>query len=98
MRILKKNDPHKKVYVCIHVYDDSKPVLLVSRADGDWCFLCGDEHEDTASSYRVVGIGHLLDRDHTLESLLDLPSEWEAERQSPESAWIRTPSSPTDTR
>lgn len=98
MRMSKQIDPHQKAYVCVHVYDNIRPVLLVSRADGDWCFLCGDKHEDVASAYRVVGIGHLIGRDRTLETLLDLPPNWEAERQSPESAWIRTPDSPTDTR
>jgi hypothetical protein len=76
-------DAHRNAYACTHVFEGVKPVLLVSRADGDWCFLCGDEHENAASSYRVVGIGHVVQRDRTLEALLDLPPEWEAERQSP---------------
>jgi hypothetical protein len=39
----------------MHVLDGSKPILVVSRADGgDWCFLCGDGDHDDASSVRAV--------------------------------------------
>lgn len=86
----KEIDAHQKAYVCVHVFDGVRPVLLVSRAGGDWSFLCGDEHVDNASSYRVVGIGHLIERDPSLRSLLDLPPEWEAEREAPGKEWLRT--------
>ena len=82
---------HQKAYVCIHVFDSSRPVLLVSRPDGDWCFLCGAEHENTAANYRVVGKGHILDRDATLNELADLAPAWEAERTSPSGTWVRRP-------
>jgi hypothetical protein len=81
---------HQKAYVCIHVFENTRPVLLVSRADGDWCFLCGQDHEDNASSYRVVGIGHLFERDPSLLDLVDLPVDFEAERAKPGEPWIRT--------
>ena len=55
-----------KSYVCIHVFDRSRPVLYVTRPDGDWCALCGDDHPDDANSYRVVGIGHVIDFDPTV--------------------------------
>jgi len=73
------------------VFRHERPVLLVSRADGDWCLLCGDEHEDDASAYRVVGIGHILERDQTINALLDLPPEWEAERSAEGDDWHRQP-------
>ena len=84
-------DLHTKAYVCHHVFDGSRPILLVSRADGDWCFLCGGFHQDNASDYRVVGIGHVVDSDKSLDELHDLPVDWEAERQDMHSAWVRTP-------
>jgi hypothetical protein len=90
MNTEKKIDFHKKAYVCIHVFKNEKPVLLVSRADADWCFLCGDEHPEDAAYYRVIGIGHVLEKDSTLEELLDLAPEEEAERIAPGSPWIRT--------
>jgi len=80
---------HQKAYVCIHVFEDKRPVLLVSRANGDWCLLCGAEHEHVMANYRVVGIGHILDRDLTLFPLLDLPPEWEAERETVAGSWVR---------
>ena len=90
MNIVKKIGFHQKAYVCIHVFENAKPVLLVSRADADWCFLCGDEHPEDAAYYKVVGIGHVLEQDSSLEALLDLAPEEEAERIAPGSPWIRT--------
>ena len=98
----------QKSYVCIHVFNKERPILLVNRSDGSWCFLCGGGHEQAASNYRVVGIchlferdyrvvgiGHLFERDSSLLSLLDLPAEWEAERKSVQDEWVRTPAQPT---
>jgi hypothetical protein len=87
-------EPHTKAYACIHVFEGSRPILLVSRADGDWCFLCGGNHANDASDYRVVGIGHVIESDEALLELHDLPIDWEAERQSADSSWVRTPFDP----
>jgi hypothetical protein len=84
-------DNHQKAYVCIHVFENSRPVLLVSRPEGDWCFLCGGEHDNDASAYKVVGIGHMFDGDTTLSGLVDLAPNWEAERETVDKDWIRTP-------
>lgn len=81
---------YQKSYVCTHVFEGSRPVLLVSRPDGDWCFLCGgNDHENSADSYRVVGLGHVLNRDRGLVDQLDLGPGWEAERADASSAWLR---------
>lgn len=85
---------HEKAYVCIHVFEGSAPVMLVSRPDGDWCFLCGQTHDDKAASYRVIGIGHIIERDESLSILDDLNENYEAERGSMNGAWIRTPIDP----
>lgn len=82
---------HERAYVCIHVFERTRPVLLVSRTEGDWCLLCGDPHPDDAAAYRVVGIGHILDGDPTLEATLDLPENWEAERSAIGQPWSRRP-------
>lgn len=89
-------DSHQKAYVCIHVFEGVKPVLLVSRPEGDWCFLCGEEHPDDPSSYRVVGIAHLFEHDSSLGVLRDLPPDWEAEREAINKPWIRTNCLPND--
>ena len=83
---------HEKAYVCLHIFDASRPVLLVVRSDRDWQFLCGAEHEDVAANYRIVGAGHIFDRDPTLKELGDLAENWEAERSSVRDAWVRKPS------
>lgn len=80
-------DFHQKAFVCIHVFQHERPVLLVNRADGDWSFLCGDLHDDDASACRVVGIGHVLEHDPSLMAVLDLPAEWDAERNEVGGDW-----------
>lgn len=82
---------HQIAFVCIHVFENTRPVLLVSREDGDWSLLCGDRHENTAANCRAVGIGHILARDPTLVPLMDLPAGWEAERETTTGDWVRRP-------
>ncbi len=82
---------HVKSYVCVHVFDLQRPVLYVTRPDGDWCFLCGsDDHPDDASAYRVVGLGHAVERDPSLAEVMNLEPNEEAERDEVGSAWVRT--------
>jgi hypothetical protein len=88
-------DPHAKANACHHVFERSHPVLLVSRAEGDWCFLCGGHHANDASEYRVVGIGHVIESDSALPALHDLPVDREAERENGDSPWVHTPLDPT---
>jgi hypothetical protein len=77
-------------YICDHVFRNERPVLLVVYEDGDWSFLCGgDDH--SGDWCNVVGIGHLVKRDPSLNDCADLPDNFEAERAAPGSAWIRTP-------
>lgn len=81
---------HQKSYVCIHVFKAERAVLLVSRPDGDWCFLCGEGHPDDPGEYRVVGIGHVIDGDPTLREVLDLQVDEEAERSEVGQVWVRS--------
>ena len=66
---------------------------MVSHADGDWQLLCGGDHEPGDRPH-VVGLNHLVDRDTSLRELLDLPSDWEAERLDEGILWERKPCSP----
>lgn len=88
--VMNMADTEKEVaaFVCSHVFEQTKPILLVSREDGDWQFLCGEVHAQEEVP-RVVGINHLLDRDPTLLELMDLPPDWEAERASNGAPWMR---------
>lgn len=65
-------------FVCSHVFENTRPVLLVAREHGDWMFLCGQGHP-TDERYRVVGREHLLEGDPRLSETLDLPDNAEAE-------------------
>ena len=80
-----------KGYVCREVLDKSRPILLVSRIDGDWRFLCGADHTAGAPENIVVAVGYVVNLDRTLLDLHDLPIGWKAERQSAGSSWVRSP-------
>ena len=48
--------------------------------------LCGyDDHE--REKPHVVGLQHLIDRDESLEHVLNIEDDWEAERASKEDPW-----------
>ena len=75
------------VFVCPHVFENSRPILLVIHEDGDWQCLCGqDDHY--GNDGHLVGMGHLLERDQSIEQLHDLPDNWEAGRTSPNDEWV----------
>ena len=90
---MKKIEPNNLgVYVCPHVFENTRPILYVCRADGDWQFLCGGtDHDENA---HLVGVGHLTHRDPTLNALADLESDWEAERSAVGAEWIITKCKP----
>ena len=78
-----------RVYVCSHVFAQTRPILLVAREGDDWMFLCGQaDHE--SSDCVVVGVAHLTDRDPSLQELSDLLDGFEAERVAVGSPWLRT--------
>jgi hypothetical protein len=79
---------HMPAYVCSHVFKAESPVMLVVHLDGDWQFLCGQEHPDETVPV-VVGVAHLLKADGSLVELADLPEGWEAERTGIEQPWKR---------
>jgi hypothetical protein len=80
-------------FVCSHIFENSRPILLVANSSGDWQFLCGGTHNEIP---KVVGINHLLDRDPSLKEVLDLPENWEAERVDQKAPWQRRRSSDAD--
>jgi hypothetical protein len=82
------NTRETAAFVCSHVFNDSRPVLLVARENGDWMYLCGRPH-DANEKYEVVGREHLLERDCTLMETLDLDDQMEAERSAVGTAWQR---------
>jgi hypothetical protein len=80
-------DPNLGILICSHVFQKTRPVLLVSRPNSDLQLLCGDVHKDRPHG---VCIGHLLERDPSLHEVVDLPIGWEAERKGQGGPWIRS--------
>lgn len=79
-----------KVYICPHVFEGTRPILLVSHEeDGDWQFLCGDLHDEDELP-KLVGIGHLLEKDPSLNELAGLEPGYEAERAAVREQWLIT--------
>jgi hypothetical protein len=77
-------------FVCGHVFDRTKRVLLaVHDDDGDWQFLCGDDH-DADDPPRVIGLNHVPESDPTVREVMDLPRGWVAERHAVGAAWNRS--------
>ena len=75
-------------FICEHVFEHSRPALLVVRLGWGWQLLCGDSHQ---GGPRLVGLSHLVSMDPTLTEILDLPEGFEAEREAPGKPWTRRP-------
>ena len=74
------------------MFRGERDVLLVSRQDGDWQFVCGKpDHHDPKEPYHV-SVGILLERDPALQELASLPHGWEAERLTKGEQWLKTQS------
>ncbi len=70
------------------VIEDDHPILLVSHdEDGDWQFLCGttDEPDDG----RLVSLSFVVEQFASVTELADLPTGWQAHRDTPEQPWQR---------
>ena len=81
-----------KAYVCLHVFTQTRRVLLViHHEDGDWSFMCGHTDHGGAEDIRVVGVGHLVAADPSLHACADLPNGYEAERNAVGDSWLRGP-------
>lgn len=73
-------------YVCSHIFDNTRPILLVYRENDEWQFLCGGNHSNDEIP-RVVGMNHLLERDSTLLAIMNIENGYEAERKDINSEW-----------
>ena len=70
------------------VVEDDLPILLVSHdADGDWQFLCGTTNR--TEDAKLVSLGCMFERDHSLAEVADLPEGWTASRREKGAAWSR---------
>jgi hypothetical protein len=90
---MKHKGPHILSFVCVDVYPGGKDILLVSRDNGDWSFLCGSTHPESLDQIQMIGMSHLLERDPTLRQVLNLGRNQSAERQELGGRWWRVPTS-----
>ncbi len=82
--------PELGVYTCSHVIEEGQAILHVSHDnDGDWQFLCGQDHRDLPSdSCRLVCLKHILARDSSLAPLVGkLCRNWSAWREEENAKW-----------
>jgi hypothetical protein len=76
-------------YVTEPVLHETSPVRHVvrDREDGDWQLLCGTTAGDEPHLFHLF---HALDHDRTLLDVLDLEPGERADRNDPDSPWIRS--------
>jgi hypothetical protein len=85
-----------RALTCSHVVSGEHPVLMVfHEIEGDWQFLCGaDRHDDAEIAF--AHLGHLVDRDATLNETLDLREGWDAGRTAVGAPWTREETGPVE--
>jgi len=67
--------PNLRSFICSHVFDKARPILLIVHEDRDWSFMCGKSDHGGAEDCHVVGVGHLVNRDPSIDECADLP-QW----------------------
>jgi len=76
------------VYVCPHVFLGESDVLDVVRdPDGYWQFFCGEPECSKTSKPKLIGVGHLLNKDETINEVAKLEVGSYAERASASVDW-----------
>lgn len=76
------------VYVCSHIFENSRPILDSMRdTDGSWQFLCGADDCINEGEPHLVGVGHLVKRDPSVNELTSLDPGMYAERASESESW-----------
>jgi len=65
------------------------PILSVTHYEDDhsWAFTCGTTSK--SKDLMLVGMGEIVDRDASLNSIADLPPGWSANRKTLEDEWVR---------
>ena len=81
--------PNLGVIICSHIFEASRPILLVAHDAGGWNFACGQSDHEGSKDFHVVGVGHLSDLDTSVNECADLPIGCIAERASLGSPWAR---------
>ena len=78
------------VFVCSHIFENSKLVNLFIRTEGDLQMLCGESHAADEIPH-VICLEHLLKRDSSLVEAVNIPNGWQAERDQLGHGWRTKP-------
>jgi hypothetical protein len=80
------DSPDTACFSCRHVVSDGLPILHVSHdSDGEWQFLCGQNHEE--SDAKIIGIGEIVRIDPTVNRIADMPTGFAADRKTIRDDW-----------
>lgn len=83
---MKKFDNDYGVFCCPHVFLGEDVKLVIRDYDGSWQFLCGND--DTSTEPKFIGVGHLTNKDPSINQVTNLNLGQGAERDSIKSGWI----------
>jgi len=82
--------PNLGVFVCHHVSKEGHAILeVVHDADGDWQFLCGGDHGESAEA-ELRCLEHIVADDPALNELSGLGCNYSASRKAVDSPWVIT--------
>jgi hypothetical protein len=79
--------PNFGVFICEEVFAGAPVLQVWHESDGDWQFLCGDDHSD--SEPRLVCLEDVVRRDATLNAIADLCIHHSATRERVGGPWTR---------
>ena len=86
--------PNGLVITTRKVMEQGWPILLVTHDAEEprgWQFVNGHGDTDDNTNGIPVHVEHVIERDPSVVELADLPSGWQAWRDSEESPWVRQP-------
>jgi hypothetical protein len=87
---------HQKCYTCSHVVKENRPILFAYKDADDFILHCGEGHDWELDPPKVVGIGHLIEKDASVEKVLSLNNGFEMERASLQVNWEIRLTPPTE--
>lgn len=81
-----KESKNQAVFTCLHIINESKPILYVKHDDeGDWQFLCGENH--ATEDARIIALQEIVRMDPGIRKISNLKCGQAAIRESKESDW-----------
>jgi hypothetical protein len=86
-------NPDGLVLTSHKVMDEAWPILLVTHdaEDGAWQFVNGWGDTENPDDAMFIHVEHVIERDPSVMSLVDLPLGWRAWRQTIDDDWNREP-------